>query len=212
MKIDLELDVDVQAFEQQFQWLLNQGDALGDSDELEGLLNMMGAVRDTLEAQGAEIQLEDAEKDVAFDSVLRETTEHSKDAFVRDWYMQRYPTDDLGPKINPELTFRQAFLRAGEIYDALGVGDSIVRERVFDGLSKHVGVDYNVVYERWMNREVNHDVSELSSELRSLLADEPDCGGADLGAAGREMSGNLDGRNQLTPEIDVPDACATQTL
>lgn len=93
MKIDLELDVDVQAFEQQFQWLLNQGDALGDSDELEGLLNMMGAVRDALEAQGAEVQLEGAEKDVAFDSILRETSERSKDAFVRDWYMRRYPTD-----------------------------------------------------------------------------------------------------------------------
>lgn len=54
----VELDIDVNDFREQFQWLLNwceyQGYDTRDTppDALEGLLNLMGGIRDALEEQG----------------------------------------------------------------------------------------------------------------------------------------------------------------
>jgi hypothetical protein len=43
-------------------------------------------------------------------------------------------------------------LKSGvDIYGYIGVGDSIVRERVFDALEKICGVPYEESYEMWLN-------------------------------------------------------------
>ena len=71
---------------------------------------------------------------------------------VRAWYMKTYPTDDLGTMINPKLTFgqvRTALNNRKDIYNVIGVGDSVVRERVFDKLAKVYKVDYGVVLDTW---------------------------------------------------------------
>lgn len=76
------------------------------------------------------------------------------DSSVRDWYMEAYPDDDLGPKISADLTFDQAreSVALGEgFYDALGAGDSVVRERVFEELAERMGVDYDEVYRSWLD-------------------------------------------------------------
>ena len=74
-------------------------------------------------------------------------------ALVRDWYVRTYPDDELGERIAPTLTFADA-LRAvpngGGFYDALGVGDSIMRERVFEELAARTGLDYDDIYEHWL--------------------------------------------------------------
>lgn len=75
---------------------------------------------------------------------------------VRDWYMQKYPGDELGAKINPALTFEDALGAASlgsAFYDELGVGDSIVRERVFQELADRNGVDYDAIYEAWLYKK-----------------------------------------------------------
>lgn len=71
---------------------------------------------------------------------------------VHVWYRSAFPEDGLGEKIDPDLTFREAeeaVALGGGFYDALGVGDSVVRERVFTEIARRDGIDYGDVYEAW---------------------------------------------------------------
>lgn len=73
---------------------------------------------------------------------------------VRDWYMRAFPDDELGAQIAPSLTFDDALTavpRGGGFYDALGVGDSVVRERVFEELAERNSLTYEDVYEAWLD-------------------------------------------------------------
>ena len=73
--------------------------------------------------------------------------------FVKEWYKEEYPDDDMGDDIDPEITFDDVFEALDsyqDIYDVLGVGDSIIRERVFTKLADLMGVDYDYVYDHWL--------------------------------------------------------------
>jgi hypothetical protein len=77
---------------------------------------------------------------------------------VRDWYMEAFPDDDLGPKLDKDVTMWDVvgLLNAGlgkRFYDLIGEGDSVIRERVFWRISKIVGCDYDDVYFTWLGRE-----------------------------------------------------------
>lgn len=72
---------------------------------------------------------------------------------VREWYIEKYPSDNLGNEIYDELTWANILedMRVGEnIYDILGVRDSVVRERVFEKLSEMMEVPYDVLYYLWV--------------------------------------------------------------
>lgn len=74
---------------------------------------------------------------------------------IRAWYIKQFPGDDLGADIRPDITFNSLYkaLRAGfgsRIYDFIGVGDSTVRERLFDQLAALRGVDYDTIYDLWL--------------------------------------------------------------
>lgn len=73
---------------------------------------------------------------------------------VKDWYVKKYPTDTLGLDIDPEVTFNNLIvcLDFGEdVYDCLGVGDSIIRERCFAELARLMKVDYDYIYDLWLS-------------------------------------------------------------
>ena len=75
---------------------------------------------------------------------------------LRTWYMKQFPGDDMGADIRPGVTFNNLYkaLRAGSgsmIYDLIGVGDSTIRQRLFDRLAALVGVDYKTIYDLWLN-------------------------------------------------------------
>lgn len=72
---------------------------------------------------------------------------------VKEWYLKEYNTDELGKEINEEITFYDIFYaldRYKDIYEILGVEDSIVRERVFQKLADIMKVEYNYIYEQWL--------------------------------------------------------------
>lgn len=81
---------------------------------------------------------------------------------VQPWYKKTYPTDELGDEINPNLVFESIYhsLKKGDdIYSVLGVGDSLVRERVFGELADIYGVDYGDIFEMWLdNSEEDRDI------------------------------------------------------
>lgn len=72
---------------------------------------------------------------------------------IKEWYMKEYPTDELGVEINSEITFEDLFVVLDtykDVYEALEVWDSIVRERVFGQLAEIMNVDYDYIYEQWL--------------------------------------------------------------
>lgn len=73
-------------------------------------------------------------------------------SLVKEWYIKEYSTDDLGREINEEITFYDIFYaldRYNDIYEVLGVEDSVIRERVFQKLADIMKVEYNYIYEQW---------------------------------------------------------------
>jgi len=70
---------------------------------------------------------------------------------IKDWYIKNYPTDDLGEELNDEVTFEDMWnedYKKYNIYQVMGVGDSIIRERLFEHLAEIKGVNYGVVYNK----------------------------------------------------------------
>ena len=72
---------------------------------------------------------------------------------IRTWYITTYPTDDVGPTLDPTITFAdlwQALKHRGCVYATLGgEADSMVRERVFERLAALLGTDYDRIYTLW---------------------------------------------------------------
>ena len=73
---------------------------------------------------------------------------------IKNWYTHYYETDELGQEINSMATFNdlhRALLDGRDVYEVIGVRDSLVRERLFDELAILLGVSSNVVYNLWLN-------------------------------------------------------------
>ena len=72
---------------------------------------------------------------------------------IKEWYIKEYPEDELGIEINNEITFEDLLNVLDthkDVYEALGVGDSIIRERAFSKLADIMKVDYDHVYYKWL--------------------------------------------------------------
>ena len=72
---------------------------------------------------------------------------------IREFYLEAYPTDDLGIGINPTATFAgllNQLIVGGDVYNYLYVYDSIMRERLFEKLAEELEVSYEYVYKLWL--------------------------------------------------------------
>jgi hypothetical protein len=72
---------------------------------------------------------------------------------VAQYYKQQYPTDELGKEINKEIHFDDILIainKGKDIYELINVGDSIVRERIFEKLAEISLIEYDVLYRRWL--------------------------------------------------------------
>jgi hypothetical protein len=73
---------------------------------------------------------------------------------IKEFYLNTYPTDELGEKLNENTTFvglLTTLYDGGEVYDYFGVGDSIIRERLFEELANQINKPYDYVYDLWMS-------------------------------------------------------------
>lgn len=89
------------------------------------------------------------------------------DAPIKDWYMGAYKEDDLGDRLNG--TFKgalQTLMRGDDIYDYIGVGDSLIRERLFSKLAEMLDVDYDEIYNVWLNEGAASN--ELTAKLNKV--------------------------------------------
>lgn len=72
---------------------------------------------------------------------------------ISPWYQSEFPGDDLGEEISPDVSFQtlyNAVCDGRDVYDVIGVGDSIIRERCFEHLSDIIGLSYNEIYDKWL--------------------------------------------------------------
>ena len=73
---------------------------------------------------------------------------------VREFYLNEYPTDELGLNLNQTATWEGLLLtlqQGGDVYEYLGVWDSTVRELLFEELAVQQNTSYSYLYELWMN-------------------------------------------------------------
>jgi hypothetical protein len=72
---------------------------------------------------------------------------------LKEFYLETYPTDDLGLELNETPTFPgllNQLIIGGDVYRYIGVGDSIIRERLFEKLAESMEVSYDYVYNLWL--------------------------------------------------------------
>lgn len=73
---------------------------------------------------------------------------------VRETYMHLYPTDELGVGVDPGVTFGDvlgAMAKGDDFYGIVKVGDSTIRERVFEMIAEASGHSYGCVYDLWVS-------------------------------------------------------------
>ena len=73
---------------------------------------------------------------------------------LQAFYCDAYPTDELGPEINENAHFAgllNELHTGGDVYQYIGVGDSIVRERLFSELASSLEQPYEYIYQLWLN-------------------------------------------------------------
>jgi hypothetical protein len=71
---------------------------------------------------------------------------------IKKFYLENYPTDDMGLEINEGSTFAgllNQLYQEGYVYEYIGVSDSLIRERLFEKLALDLKVDYQYVYNLW---------------------------------------------------------------
>lgn len=74
---------------------------------------------------------------------------------IKAWYLEVYPSDECGHDISESVTFDdlyEAMEKDKCVYETMGGGDSVIRERVFQRLSDLKKVDYDVIYRLWLRR------------------------------------------------------------
>ena len=73
---------------------------------------------------------------------------------IKEFYLNNYPTDELGVELNEKATFDgmlNTLLYSNDVYEYLGVYDSIIRERLFAAAAERLNKPYDYVYNLWLN-------------------------------------------------------------
>ena len=105
---------------------------------------------------------------------------------IRDWYSHEFPDDPEGGRIDPRTTFREAVESfpmgdGHDFYAVTGAVDSIVRERVFEELSKRLDCGYGTVYDAWLHHR-GLDPDLLGTKSTRMRHDIEDMLGAGAGS------------------------------
>lgn len=105
---------------------------------------------------------------------------------IRDWYSHEFPDDPEGGRIDPRTTFREAVESfpmgdGHDFYAVTGAVDSIVREHVFEELSKRLDCGYGTVYDAWLHH-TGLDPDLLGTKSTHMRHDIEDMLGAGAGS------------------------------
>lgn len=68
---------------------------------------------------------------------------------IKEYYTTTFP-DELGLEINPNATFLGLIRDIGDVYEYIGVVDSIIRERLFERIAEIMECSYDEIYNLWL--------------------------------------------------------------
>ena len=74
---------------------------------------------------------------------------------IKQFYLETYPTDDMGKDSKDNATFVgfvTQLVDNGDVYKYVGVYDSLIRERLFSELAKQLKTTYDCIYNLWLKR------------------------------------------------------------
>lgn len=99
---------------------------------------------------------DDEDEDAYYERRDKTLAEARKLDKVSDWYGKAYKGDSFGKPKNKNITFKELAdgLLSGKIGDfdeAVGTGESDVREKIFQELSERTGRPYDDFYDAWLH-------------------------------------------------------------
>ncbi len=90
---------------------------------------------------------------------------------IKEWYTATYPNDEEGARLSDNVTFKDlqdTLENGGDVYSlVMGIGDSVVRERLFERLAIISGTTYESIYSKWMGEGVQTEQTS-QAEVYSL--------------------------------------------
>ena len=106
------------------------------------------------------------------EEVVETSDEDELNSSVKEWYLNSFDVDNLGSEISEDVTFgdvMRCLEEHNDFYECIGVGDSVIRERVFEKLAEILNVEPLTVYYQWLKDDYDWfaDVEEDS------VAEEP---------------------------------------
>ena len=106
------------------------------------------------------------------EKVVETSDEDELNSSVKEWYLNSFDVDNLGSEISENVTFgdvMRCLEEHNDFYECIGVGDSVIRERVFEKLAEILNVEPLTVYYQWLKDDYDWfaDVEEDS------VAEEP---------------------------------------
>ena len=101
--------------------------------------------------------------------MVETSDEDELNSSVKEWYLNSFDVDNLGSEISEDVTFgdvMRCLEEHNDFYDCIGVGDSVIRERVFEKLAEILNVEPLTVYYQWLKDDYDWfaDVEEDSVE------------------------------------------------
>ena len=142
--------------------VMNSGDT-GNYNSIEGYVEMGAEPEDALASLA--YGLDKAHEAFSKNPVGKETE-------LKAWYKAAFPTDDLGDELS-DATFGEildALNDHKDVYEVIGEGDSVVRERVFTALGKALGVDYDTIYDKWLEESDGGNTEPIKPTWKSAPA------------------------------------------
>ena len=161
-----------------------------------------------------------SEQDKKEESKLQEDFDPTLDLRVKPRFEERFPEEgSFIDQIPEDLTFRKvldALNNEEDIYDVIGVNDSVVREEIFILLSDLLEVEYDEIYQLWLHgpkkdkanenftmkkEDINEEdtFEELEDEVNEEETAEPEEVESDT-----ELEGS--GEDQTQTQLDVEEA------
>ena len=113
--------------------------------------------------------VEEPVNEVSEEEVVETSDEDELNSSVKEWYLNSFDVDNLGSEISENVTFgdvMRCLEEHNDFYECIGVGDSVIRERVFEKLAEILNVEPLTVYYQWLKDDYDWfaDVEEDAVE------------------------------------------------
>ena len=72
---------------------------------------------------------------------------------LKKFYLENHPNDNMGERIDETKTFEDlydAIKTGGDVYDVIGIADSLIRDRLFKKLAEVKNIPYIDLYNGWL--------------------------------------------------------------